>query len=295
MDVAYTTATCCQRYGASPSDLSTDGPNRICMSDFQNNLKAALERAIIAANARTDEEIRAVAQQFRAFVMRRVQAKHGSNLGLAQRANRILDQAIVEFCMTAHEIKQDTSPTPGRQAETHSGNSPNSGLERSMLRPFLAGAFAAVCLIALVAFMAVRVGYFSELSVFRKDNERGLLIPAEDVLTARRINEEIAATVLKAQEILERDPESVLVENPDRFFNLRDVFPDLFESMPLGAKHGATVQLRRKGASYKILISGKFCPLANETDILKRDPKREGGLQVLCQFYGVWNEGGKDF
>ncbi len=263
--------------------------------DLQEKLAASLQRAIVVADVRTGQELDALLKRFKMLALQRINAMREMNPERAARAVRVLDQTIAEFRM----IPQDEQAA-GASAQTGAAGGDRREdappvLSGFLLRPFFAGVFATLCVVVLAILLAAKVGYLSEYSVFTADDEHALTLPAADVASANRLIPEIVDTVRKAQDILENDPYSVTGTIDGSFVQVRDVFPTLYESMTPQARDGLGFVLRRDGSDYKILLTGRLCPVATAMSELERDPKREAGYTTLCQYYGVWNEGGKDF
>lgn len=294
------------------------------MSDFRRQLKFALERAIVSANAESDEEIEAVLKTFRSRADGQIATMREKDSELARRATRVLDEALMEFHMTpSNEFKVGTQASNGTDASLESDDPVENGSgtavdgerqttkpddrsgpnatadgaqrQRSALAPFLTGIFVTLCAGALAVFLAHRAGYLSEFTIFTADHEKPIVIPSEDVARANQVLPEIVDTVLTAKAILDSDPESVLVEDPKRFHQFRNVFPDLYEALSPTAKQWLRFVVRRDGSDYKILLSSAHCPVMIQFGGLQEDPRRSLGYQVLCAHFGVWNDGGKNF
>lgn len=294
------------------------------MSDFRQKLRAALERAIVSANAESDEEIEVVLKTFRSRADRQIVVMREKDPELARSATRILDETLMEFHMTPSNESPTGSKAPdmsdaalGTDTSVYSGSraavneeqqmvnpdiqpsqtmpAGNDQRKRSVLAPFLAGVFVTLCAAALAVFVANRTGYLPDHVFFTSDEERPVLIPSEDTILANEALPELTDAMLTAKAILDNDPASVTVESSDRFYAFRDVFPGLYGSMSSRSLRDARIVVRRDGADYKILLVGRLCPLATNFGVFEKDTAREPGYQVLCEYFGFWSEGGKDF
>ena len=169
--------------------------------------------------------------------------------------------------------------------------------ERSILRPFLAGAFSAFCVGALALLLANRAGYLSSFSVFQKEDEAVFTIPSEDVVFARSVIPVVLDAADKAQQELAANPDSISAADGKRFRSFREVFPELWKSIPVSVRRSVTMAVRKDGSAYKLLFTSNLCPLIVAHSDMQKDPRREStpALSSLCTYFSVWNEGGEDF
>ena len=270
------------------------------MSGFQERLRSALERAIISSNARTEDEIRAVLLAFRAIARRRIESIRSKNPSLAQKAMRIVDETVAEYEMTSRSdetISSGTYEGAARNADYNDGADAARRQTRSILRPFLAGAVSALCVGALALLLANRAGYLSPVSAVQNKDEAAFTIPAEDVAFARSVMPAVIEAAEKAQQLLAANADSASVADGKGFRPLREVFPELWQSIPVSARRSVNMMLRKEGAAYKLLFASSLCPLIVAESDMEKDPRREANEPptTLCTHFSVWNEGGEKF
>lgn len=167
----------------------------------------------------------------------------------------------------------------------------------SILRPFLAGALTALCVGALAILLANRAGFLSSFSVFQKADEAAFAIPSEDVVFARSVMPAVVDAADKARQLLAANSDSLSAADGKGFRPFREVFPDLWQSMPAPAQQSVSMRVRKEGAAYKLLFTSSLCPLIVAESGLEKDPRRESNTPpaTLCTYFGVWNEGGEEF
>ena len=273
------------------------------MSDFQERLRSALERAIISSNARTDEEIKAVLLAFRAVACRRIESMRNKDSRLAERAIGIVDEVVAEYDMDANtegtpSLEEDASVDNNVMDSDHyHSDGETQSQHRSIIRPFLAGAVTALCVGALALLLANRAGYLSSFAVFQEEDEAAFTIPSEDVVFAKSVTPAVLEAADKARQMLAANSDSMSVADGKRFRPFREVFPDLWKSVPVTARQSVNMTIRKDGNAYKLLFASNLCPLIVAGSDMQKDPRRERNASVttLCTYFSVWNEGGEDF
>ena len=166
---------------------------------------------------------------------------------------------------------------------------------RPPIAPFLGGFFLAIALMALGFFAAARTGVITKFAFFPSMEERPIALPPSDVSKAREAIPAILAALDDAKAIIETSPLSLPTIEPGKFAAFANVFPDIYMSLPPASRSGMTYLVRRDGDAFKILVGTRLCPVVSALHPEMRDPVREKGVELLCYYFGIWNEGGVSF
>lgn len=174
-------------------------------------------------------------------------------------------------------------------------NPPSLPAQRTPLAPFLAGFFLALALFALGLFTAVRSGAISGFAFFQSEDERPIAIPSGDAVAARAAIPAILAALGEAKALIETAPQTLPASEAGKFMPFANVFPDIYKALPPASRSGMIYLVRRDGDAYKILVGNRICPVVAALHPEMRDPLREQDLEMLCYYFGLWNEAGEKF
>jgi hypothetical protein len=265
------------------------------MTDIQETLARAFERMLENSSPSTASDFDRLAQAFRAQIEKRTETLRANNPAAADRALAVVDQVIENAWrstslpqsgdetavprqgpepMTVNELPKQTNAQPqGQETKSQSGT-------RSLIIGGLVGAIAG----GLAMFGATKL----------TTGPLVVTIPAEDIVAVRQAAPELIDAVAKMREIIEKSPEQMAVSAEGNLVPAAQVFPDIFNALSPEVRNGLGFFVRTEGSAYKILLSGRLCPVITTDPMFARDPKRESDFAMLCQFYGVWNDAGAD-